>query len=681
VVSLLLIGSALATAILIALAARLSSLVSTLLLIYLAFTANLGLTTIALSPVRGVTRPGLGAAETVLLVCAAALWWLRGRPMLSLAPARAAAREVISDFPTAAFLVFVLVLLGYELLLGLTVAPNNTDALSYHLARAAAWAQHGGIYWIPQAPSVRMNAFQPFAEQQLLFLLVAVHGGLLMALPQFLAELAILVAVYGSARRLGFAARPAACAAFLLATFSLFALESTTAQNDLVAAAFPAVAACLLLGPGRLEPALGGLAAGIGLGVKLTTGLVLPVLVWLAIRHGRRSLAAAIVGGAVGFVAIGMWGYVLNYAETGHVLGSGTGVLEDRASPSYPGSVVTGLYLLYGLMDLSVLSNNEIYWLADVGVLAAAVVAVWAFRARKMSRGVYDVARVALPFFAGLLVLAGAALIADATRLIGHPLRGPAGALGPLDDSLSHAYTRISNGDYSALGPLGIVTLIAAPLVAVAAYLRRRADARHLALACTLPCFLVLVAATTVWTPLAIRFFVVPAALAAPLLAWLFAGRATIAAYAVVGAITVSLTIAYDQAKPLQSANGFGRPWNLSLNNALRTNSRSDYAAEVTGLDSAVPSGCLGAIVRESDPIYLLYGLHFQRHVIYLPLDDPEPSADRAELTDVVVNADLEPRASALIVDGLSDGWQVRPIGGHWLLATRKLPLGTACRT
>ena len=73
-VSLLLIGSALATAVLIALAARLSSLVSTLLVSYLAFTANLGLTTIALSPVHGVTRAGLGIAEALLLVGAAALW-------------------------------------------------------------------------------------------------------------------------------------------------------------------------------------------------------------------------------------------------------------------------------------------------------------------------------------------------------------------------------------------------------------------------------------------------------------------------------------------------------------------------------------------------------------------------------------------------------------------------------
>src|SRR5262249_48591320 len=158
----------------------------------------------------------------------------------------------------------------------------------------AAWAQHGGFYWIPDPPTVRMDAFQPFAEQQILFLLVAVHGARLIALPQFLAVLAILVAVYGSARRLGFAPRAASCSAFLLAPFPLSALEATTAQNAIVAASFPGVAVCLLLGPGRLEPFLGGAAAGMGLGVKLTTGLVLPVLIWLAVRRGPRPLVAAV---------------------------------------------------------------------------------------------------------------------------------------------------------------------------------------------------------------------------------------------------------------------------------------------------------------------------------------------------------------------------------------------------
>ena len=335
-----------------------------------------------------------------------------------------------------------------------------------------------------------------------------------------------------------------------------------------------------------------------------------------------------------------------------------------------------GLYLLYGLMDLSVLSNDLIEWLAVAGLLAAAGVAVWALRSEKVSLAVRDGARAALPFFAPALVLGGAAVIAGATGLLGFPLRGAGGALAPLNESLARTYTRISNEDYSALGPLGIVAMLAASAIAVTAYVRRRADARHLALACALPCFLVLISATTAWTPLLIRFFLVPVALAAPLLAWLFPGRAAIAAYAAVAAVTVSLTVAHDQAKPLSSPYGYGRPWNLSQKLALATNSRGDYAAEVSGLDLAVTSGCLGAIVRESDPVYLLYGTHFQRHVVYLPHGNPDTPAYDKRLTAVVVNSVLGHSADELV----KGGWTVRPIGGLWLLSTRTFPPGTACR-
>src|SRR3954454_22973627 len=98
---------------------------------------------------------------------------------------------------------------------------------------------HGRIYRIPNRPSANFNDFPPLAEQQILYLFVAVGSGALFALPQYLAQLAILLGVYGAARRLGFEPRAAACSALLLATFSLVVLESSTSQNDLVAASFP----------------------------------------------------------------------------------------------------------------------------------------------------------------------------------------------------------------------------------------------------------------------------------------------------------------------------------------------------------------------------------------------------------------------------------------------------------
>jgi hypothetical protein len=668
VVGLLLIGLAVATALLVAAAARMASLVSTLLVAYLALVADVGLTTLVLSPFREVTRGGLAVAGAVTLCGALAFWWLRGHPGWPLAAARLAVREAVTDVPTALFLAGVAVLFAYELVLGLSVPPNNADSLAYHLTKAAAWAQHGGVYWIPNAPSVRVDEFQPLAEQQLLFLLVAAGGGRLIALPQLLAEAAILVAVFGASRRLGFDTRKAACGALLLATFSLLALESTTAQNDLVAASFPAVAAAFLLGPGLLEPALAGAAAGIGLGAKLTTTLALPVLAWLAAARGRRPAATALAGFAIGLVALGMWGYVLNLDHTGHVLGTGTGPAEDRASPSYPGSLANAFYLLYGLMDLSVLSNRLIYVFAAAGVLAAVGVVAWTLRRAGARRAAGDGASVALPFLAPLLVIGTAGVLAFVARWWGFPIRGSNGILAPLEENLSETYTRISNEDYSAFGPLGIVALVAASLLAIAAYVRSRADVRQLALACALPSFLVLLALGTSWNPFLIRFFLVPAVLAAPLLAHLFRGRATALAYFAVAGVIVGLTVTGDQPKPLSNPYGFGRPWHLTVPHALATNSRDDFAYTVEIYDKTIPPhACVGAVLDASDPSYYLFGQRLQHRVVFLPPANPVPAALANGLFYVVINNETD---SALADQFEADGWRIRPLAGAWLLAS-----------
>jgi hypothetical protein len=320
-----LIGIAAASSLILATAARRRSLVATLLLAYLAYVGNLGIVTLVLSPLREVTRGGIAVVELAVLGASLAIWWEQGRPAIPLASAWASLREVACDPLSTLFGLGVGALLSYELLLALVAPVIRWDSLSYHLTRAAAWAQHGGLYWITNAPDVRLNAFQPLAEQQILFLFVATGRGALSSLPQYLAELAILLACYGAARRLGHGVRPAACGAFLFATFSLVAFESTTADNDLVAASLPAVAVYFLLGADLLEPLYAGVAAGFALGVKLTTALVLPIVVWLALARGRRTLALTVGGGAIGFVALGIWGYALNAIHTGHVLGSGTG--------------------------------------------------------------------------------------------------------------------------------------------------------------------------------------------------------------------------------------------------------------------------------------------------------------------------------------------------------------------
>jgi len=647
---------ALLSALLVAAALQLPSLLSTLLAAYLVLAANMAFATWALSPFRELTATGLAAEEAVLLLGSLVGWWLRGRPGLGVRRAAGPLRLVARDPIAASFVAVAAIALAYELLLALGVPPTNWDSLTYHLARVAAWKQHDGIFWIPNAPTARMNEFQPLAEQEILFLFVATGTTVVYALPQYVAELAILAAVYGASRRLGFGARGSACGAALLASFSLIALEATTAQNDLVSASFSIVAACLLLGGGSLEAVLAGLAVGLGIGAKLTTALVLPVLVWLAWSAGRRNLGLALGGGALGLAAAGVWGFVLNLVHTGNPLGHGQGRVENTVSPSLLGTVRTVAHLVDRLADVSVLPHWSIAAFAVAGVVAGVVTTVRSRRTTGRRRAALLAGAVALPLLAPALVLAMLHIPAGNPPFIG----------------------RQANEDDAGFGPLGTLALIAAPLATFVAV--RRRDPRQLALALALPSYLVLLALYAKYNIWITRFLIVPAALTAPLFARMFVNRLATAALLVVASVTVGLTLAHDASKPL--GGKLGRPWELTQSEALREFPAEPtgrwVAASLTAYDRLVPpNACVGAVLDPDEPSYLLWGPSLRHHIVFLSSLGALQGAYASGLGYVVIDTG----ANAPVAGQFSRaGWSVRPLATYWQLAIspRRLP-GGAC--
>ena len=656
----LLVAAPAATAVLFAASLRLTSFVSTLLAAYLAFVANLGLVTWALSPLRLVDRGGLAAAESVLLAAASVAWWLRGRPGLPFAAAIPAARQVLTDPITAVFLVVVGALLAYELVLVLTAPADNWDSLTYHLSRVAAWMQHEGIYRIPNAPTPRMNEYQPFAEQQILYLFVATGRGALFALPQYLAQGAILLAIYGAARRLGFLPRPAACASLLFAMFSLVALQSTTSQNDLVAASLPVVALCLLLGSGRvLEPALAGAAIGIGLGAKLTIALVLPVLLVLAVGRGRRAVGAAFAGAAVGFAGVGIWGYVLNVANTGHVLGYlGTHIdVPSYEQPLHPSSFATTVDVVYGTLDVSVFSDHVIRWLWIGGIVAAVAGAGYAWaRGRRWSALLIGTA-IAVPFLSPLLMIHAGDGIASLARSWGFPVRGPAGNVGDI----------ARNAQSAVFGPVGAMAFLGIPFVTLAAFVRRRADWRYLVLAAAVPLFYILLG-HEIYNYFMTRFLLVPAALVAPLFALFLSRRAVASAFLAVAAISVAMVVMQDPLRPLENRSGFGPPWQLTQVQAAYLTDEKGVGAAVASYATRVPAhACVGAVLGGDEPAYFLSGPRLQHKVVYLPVASALSEAYARLLSYVVISTGPNRWVAGAF---RKDGWTIRSLGGYWLLAS-----------
>ncbi len=525
-------------------AIRLRGLVSTLLAAYLVFVSDLVLTTVALSAFREVDRTAIAIVQAVFLAAAIVAWVLRGHHLPQIDAA--AVRSLGRSRPTLGFLVLAAVLLGYELLLVTTAAPNNWDGFTYHLARVAAWIQHGGIYWIANPPSDILNTRQPVAEQQIFFFFATLGKGRFFALPQYLAQIAGLVAVYGASRRLGFGARVAACTSALLATFSLVSLESTTAQNDLVAASFSIVAAYFILAGAPAELVLAGAAVGVGLGVKLTTVLIWPVLVLLLWPRRWRGFALAAVGAIGGFALAGMWGYVLNLVHTGRVSGESRFGLDVGASPSFPGSLHTSVHVLYHVLDTSVLTNWAIVVLAIGGGIAALAVGYRRYRVAGMGRAALRAGAVAIPLAAPALVLGAAALYFWLSKVVHLSVSAP----------YENGSNRTANEDYSAFGPVGAVMLLGTSLLAIGLYIARRVDLRYLALALSLPVFLVLVGLDLSYNAFLSRFLLIPAFLAAPLFGLVLGSRAATASLLAAAAVAGVWTLADDHAKPLSS-----RPW------------------------------------------------------------------------------------------------------------------------
>jgi Glycosyltransferase family 87 len=614
---------------------RLDGVVATVVAGYLALVTQIAAVTWALSPFDAVTLSWLTGLEALLAAPAIVVWVLRGRPLPAAAGARAELRLLRSDPLTLLFAAVVAAGLAYELVLALTVPPNNWDSLTYHLVRVAGWRQEHGVHWIANAPTGRINEFQPLAEQLILFLFVA-GSTALYALPQYVAQLAILVAVYGAARRLGYDPRAAARGTALLAMLSLVALESTTAQNDLVAASFPVAAAFFLLGRSQLEAFLAGLALALGLGAKLTTALAFPALALLAWRRGRRTFALIGAGGAFGIVAAACWGYVLNLVHTGRLLGHGQGRVENSAATTLTGTVSRSLHLVYRLFDLSVMP----YWLIAALAVAGCVVAVLSFREGQRAAG------------AALVLLAPAAALA-VLRIF------------DLDPSY---VARTTSEDVSAFGPVGTAAILGAPVAVFLTERSRRTDLRFLALVLALPTFIVLLAAFAKYNIWISRFLIVPVVLTAPLFAALCRSRTTAAALLLLGGLTLVFALTDDASKKLDSPAG--RPWTLSQVGAMNA-----FPAQPTGrivgaalasYDRDVPpNACVGAVLGGDEPAYLLWGPKLHRRVVFLPSLDAVGQAYRSGAGYVVVSTGVNAPVAGAFEQA---GWKVHPLGSYWQL-------------
>jgi Dolichyl-phosphate-mannose-protein mannosyltransferase len=599
---------------------RLSSFTSFLLAAYLVAAGEVVLLTEALSLVDAVGAAGYAVGELALLAAALAVWLRRGRPLPHLPKVSA---DTVRAHPVLVFLGFVVVVaFGYQAFLTLTTPPNNWDSFAYHLARAAEWLQRGEVDYYP-AHSESVNAPQPNAEILILHTFAFAKSDTFAAVPQLLAELACLVAVFGIATRLGLSRPAAAFAALVVGTLPQIALQATTTQNDLLTASFLASALYFTLGKVRVEFALAGLAVGLALGTKATAVLALPLLLLAAMLvHDRREVLEGVLFAFAGFALVGAFGYVLNLAHTGRPLGApyAFGPLL-RPEPTVSGSASTAARLGYNFLDLS-------------GYPVP----------RRLTR---PVERVGEELF----------------RLAHIPVNPPdSTVLEPPRIASPFAFTlNVRSEETRAYyGPLGALLLLPAVVWSLVAVARRRAPPILLVPALAIPLYILGVAVSTRYNEFNGRYLVPAVIFAMPLVALVYRRRALSAAVAGVAALTLAFVHIGNEVKP---TGALRKPAIWDMSRAQAQAAKWPGMQEVIeNVERHVPSDeKLGYALRYNDWVFPWYGPRLDRRLVKLPRRDFIEEAERAGLDSVLVSG---------VVKATPPEWKALtfPAGGWTLL-------------
>ena len=584
------------------------SATGTLLAAYVLAVGQIIVTTDLLSTVNLVGRAAYLTVGVAFAGGALALWWRQGRPC----PAVSIDLRAATRHPAVAVLALAVALaLAYELALALTVPPNTWDAMTYHLTRAAAWLQHGGVAWVP-ASTVRVNVFPVNGEIQILWTLALAGTDVGAALPQFAAQLATIVAIFGIGRRLGFSRAPAAYAALLFATLAEIALEATSTQNDLVVAAPVAVALYFILGRNTRESLLAATALGIALGTKLTAVFALPCLVLVALLVlSRRQRLVAAVAAAAAFIAFASPTYIANLAHTGTPLGNGPELAGVAPRLTLDGTISTVTRVGWRFID-----------------------------------------------FTGLRTVPGTdRTVGNVGSRLFHGLHIPENPRASTSTGFSTVPNDTPQEDLAFFGPLGALLILPIVFVTLAGFcIRRRARPEQVAVAAALPLFIVGVAFAYRYNLWLGRFMVVPVALVTPLIARIYSSwRLFATLVALIAVASLQSTLTNNTLKPLASL-----PWRADRV-TVQTVERPDLAPTIRAIDADVPRGPIGYAFGVDDWTYPLYGAHFQRRPVLVGNAHPFADATRHHLDWLVVSRPVAGNAA----------WQVVQ-RGSWTLLHRR---------
>jgi hypothetical protein len=602
-----------ATAALLASCVRLRSAIGFLLAVYLLATAEIVVVSLVASAVRSLTRQNMLLALVVVFVSALVAWSALARPLPPLRCLGGALRSALHDRAVAVLAALAIVVHLYLLVVGLSFPQSLADTLLYHLPRAALWKQQHAVAYVLDAPDDRVNAFPPLAEIESMSSMVLSNGDRYVGLVQLLALAGACVAIVGVARRLGLGRSGALFGALAFATFTVVALQTPTALNDIVVASLLVACAYFALGSSRTELALCATALALAVGTKGTVVFALPVLAALALAAQPRSrwLSLAVTG-AAGLAAGSFW-FVLNVVETG---APGGGVaLDSGAQP-----VLERIRLSF--VDLFELSNAEntgllasALWGLAALVLACAVGAVLAIRRRPRAAGVALVAGVAA-FCAAPLVVTW---VRVADRVFAHAREAVGLTSGGPTTRLPEGF--IESPMHSSYGLAFVVLFFGAGVLVVDDVRYRRLPGAALVTLAGVPVAVLLTALLLAYDPQRMRYVAFSVALAATVFGVALRVRPLAWTSVALAAITLAVAIAYFVPRPAGLAL-------LSKNRAPERTARWFVQAGSGGGDAVAfrfleeqipPDATIALDVAPNTYLYPAWDAELRRTIVFVP--------------------------------------------------------------
>lgn len=577
---------------------------------------------LGLSIFDALTRDALLAGIALVLAAALGAAFVRRPTFPRMHAAAAALRSALRDPPVLVLALVVACGLLYVLAVAVLLPPNDGDAHAYHLARAAFWRQQEAVAYVPDAVDMRLNVNPPNAELGQLFTMLLAPGDRYVGLVQYSALLAGLVAIFGIARRLGIATRPALFGALVFATLPVVALQGSSALNDLVVASFLLAATFFVLGSTRADLALAAIAVGLAVGTKFTAPLLLPLLLLvIALRHPPRrwpAYAAAVAAG----LALGSTWYLVNFAETGTFDGDLRHEAEQSVALSFSDIAANALRYVVDALDASGMVGNDAF-LYTVPAAILFVAGLLALRRRDASQGVrYAGAALVvlcLPLAVGLL---GVLALRSYEKLwveLGRPdLAFPA----PTPDFWT---TRtVADATASWYGALGVVLPAMAVLLAWKVGPQAGQRALRVGVAAAPFIALALLGLLLVWDQYRGRFFVYPMAMSASV--WgLMVARWRGAAWAVAGiaSTTLLLTLVHSLTEPtgvsLIEPDRPSSVWSMGRVERTMLLYGKDERDVFTVVERRVPShSALALAVRGNDPVFPFFGTALDRQVNFV---------------------------------------------------------------